>query len=577
MKRISIFVLAVSLALAASGADPYAGYIYPAGIQAGTTNRFIICGQGLGNTRLVHFDNPGLKVLNIEAVPIFPNPSGKFQRRHLVKWLDGIAAGNREEPPLPNDPHISEWRSNLWWRTLGSLDEGKLAIVERDLFTPRNALQATPSLRQMRLVTVAADKDAALGWCNFFVVTVKGISAPRPFEVTAARHVEEPIYVAPHRKQPEPPLVDLREDGAILDGQIRPGETDVFRLRLAAKKPYFFITTARELQPYIGDAVPGFFNAALVLKNANGAVVAKADDAVRFRPDPIMKFIPNEYGEYTIEIHDVLYRGRADFVYSIAINAPTKHLRHPIVTVPRKFFKIPPHGCVSKPGMVSRKTFTVDEPGPRVFEIFARRRSSTLDAVLTLRKSADGPILAQWDDTTNKLFVGSIPQAECDPIGTYDFKEAGEYVAEVTDRTGHGGKEYFWWLDVRKPKPGFAVYSTRSTLPLNRKIPLKVEFTIVRKDGFDGDVALEFPKWIKNLESCVATSGVDRVTAKLLYRRKNALNMQPVKLMARAKIGGDTVYVPVVPCDEYEQAFAWRHLLPATYFIANAPGKSALH
>lgn len=573
MKRTSLLALASALALAASGADPYAGYIYPAGIQAGTTNRFIVCGQGLNNTKLVHFDNPGLKVLDIEVVPNFPNPSGSFQRKHLVKWLDGIAAGDPTEPPLPDDPHINEWRSNSWWRALNTLDKGKIAIVERDLFTPRNALQATPSLRQMRLVTIAADKDARPGWCSFMVSAGGGISAPRPFEVTTARRVEEPLFVAPHRKQPEPPLVDLREEGAILDGQIMPGSTDLFRLRLAAKKQYVFSTTARELQPYIGDAVPGFFNAALVLKDEKGRVVAKADDAARFRPDPVMYFTPKEDGVYTIEIHDVLYRGRADFVYAVAVNANSKRLRYQTDPFARKFANVQPDGCVAKPGMVSRKTFKIDAPGPHILEVVSRRRSSSLDAVLTLRKTEDGPALAQWDDATNKLFVGSVPQGECDPVGTYDFKEAGEYVAEVTDRTGHGGKEYYWWLDVRKPKPGFEVYSTRSTLPLKRKVAQKVDFCVVRKGGFDGNVLIEFPAGFKPAAPCVATSGVERVSTKLFYRGEEALKMKPIRITARAKIDGAVVRVPVIPCDEYEQAFAWRHLLPATSFIADAPGK----
>ena len=573
MRKLPILALAAALALAASGADPYAGYIYPAGIQVGTTNRFVIGGQGLRNIKSVFFDNPGLEVVSFEVVPGFPNPANGFQRRHLIKWLDGIAAGNREEPPLPDDPHISEWRSNSWWRVLGTLDAGKRSIVERDLFVPRNALQATPSLRQLMLVTVAAAPDAKPGWGHFMVVGGGGISAPRPFEVTAAPYAVEPLYVAPHRKQPEPTFVDLSKGGVVLGGQIMPGSTDSFRIHLVTNRQYVFSATARELQPYVGDAVPGFFNAALVLKNAKGWTVAKADDSARFRPDPVMYFKPKVEGDYTLEIHDVLYRGRADFVYSIAINAPAPRLRYPSDAVSRKFFAVPPHGIVSEPGVVSRKTFTVDAPGPRVLEVVARRRDSPLDAVLTLRKSVGGPALAQWDDATNTLFVGSIPQGECDPVGTYDFKEAGQYVAEVTDRTGHGGKEYVWWLDVRKPKPAFEVYSTRSTLPLHRKNPLKVDFRIVRKGGFDGKVALEFPEGIKAVVPCVATSGVDRVTAKLIYHGDVPLKMKPVKLTARAKIGDAVVRVPVVPCDEYEQAFAWRHLLPSWSFFANAPGK----
>ena len=570
MKHFAV-LLAASFALAASGADPYAGYIYPAGIQAGTTNRFLVGGQGLRNVKRFYFDNPGLKVLDVEPVPNFPHPGNSAQRRHIAKWLDGIAAGNPEEPPRPDDQAvIAEWRSNSWWSVLGSLDADKRAIVERNFFTPRNALQSSPSLSQKILVTVAADADAKTGWCRFMVVSGAGISAPRPFEVCKARRTTEPLYAPSHRPHP-PAYVDLRTDGSILDGRIMPGETDVFRLRLAANVRYEFVATARELQPYVGDAVPGFFNIALVLRNANGAVVAKADDTARFRPDSVFSFVPKSEGEFTLELHDVLYRGRADFVYAVAVNAAGPRLRYPDVGYPARARSVPPDGTVSAPGAVSRRTFLVDEPGPRVLEVVARRRGSPLDAVLTLRKSADGPVLAQWDDSTNKLFVGTVPQGECDPVGMYDFAVPGEYVAEVADRTGHGGKWYAWWLDVRRPEPGFDVYSTRSTLPLARKTPLKVEFCIVRKDGFEGDVTLEFPDGVQSVAPCVATTGVERVAAKLVYKGRQAVEMRPARLTARAMIGGKVVRVPVTPCDEYEQAFAWKHLVPAPSFFMNAP------
>ena len=573
MKRLAT-LFAASFAFAALGADPYAGYIYPAGIQAGTTNRFLVGGQGLRNVKRVYFDNPALKVIDVEAVPNFPLPGNAAQRRHIAKWLDGIAAGHPEEPPRPDDPAvISEWRSNSWWSVLGSLDADKLAIVERDFFTPKNALQSSPSLSQKLLVTVAADANARTGWCRFMVVTGAGISAPRPFEVCAAHRTTEPLYAPPDRTRPAkaPASVDMRNGGAVLDGRIMPGETDVFRLCLAANTRYEFVATARELQPYVGDAVPGFFNIALVLRNADGVVVAQADDTSRFRPDSYLSFKPRREGEFTLELHDVLYRGRDDFVYTVAVNAPGHRLYYPSFGFPARVRTVPPDGAVSAPGAVSRRTFLVDEPGPRVLEVVARRRGSPLDAVLTLRKSADGPVLAQWDDSTNKLFVGTVPQGECDPVGMYDFAEPGEYVAEVTDRTGHGSKWYSWWLDVRKPTPGFEIYSTRSTLPLTRKAPLKVEFCIVRKDGFDGDVALEFPDGVQAVAPCVATAGVERVVAKLVYKGRQAVEMRPVRLTAKATIGGAVVRVPVVPCDEYEQAFAWKHLVPAPSFFMNAP------
>ena len=562
MKRRTLFFALSALAASALfAADPYIGYIYPCGIQAGTTNRLVIGGQNLYRIRGMHFSREGLHVLNIENVPGFSPPTGR-QRKHLVKWLDGIAAGNREEPPLPDDPHIDEWRSNSWWRALGTLDAGKLAIVESALFTPRNPLQATPSIRQKLLVTVAADASAELGLGELCLYGPAGISAPRPFEITSSAHVAEPLYAPPHRPAAELPPIEVPAGGEVLlDGQIMPGSTDAFRLKLEKGRRYSFTATARELQPYVGDAVPGFFNASLTLRDESGAVVASADDEMRFRPDPVMDFEPESDGVYRLEIHDVLYRGREDFVYKVAV-AEGGASRSP---------RVPEADGVVLPGQVAHKDFVVERPGPMVLEVFARRLGSPLDAVLTLKRSPDGPALAVWDDMTNTVFVGTIPQAECDPRGVFDFQEPGRYVAEISDRTGHGGQDYFWRLDVRSPGPGFAVYSTRSTLPLAKRSALKVKFHVMRYDGFNGDVKLEFPYEV-SCSGCVATSGVDVVTAQLFGKGPPVPEPRPAVIFASAAIGGSVVRVPVVPCDEYEQAFAWKHLVPAETFLLTSQG-----
>ena len=561
--KTRLFLLSISaLALSVlSAPDPYVGYIYPAGIQAGATNRLVIGGQNLSRVSGVRFSRKGLHVIKIESVPNFQHPSAS-QRKHLKKWLDGIAAGNLDEPPLPDDPHIDEWRSNSWWRVLGTLDAGKRAIVEHDLYIPKNALQATPSLRQKMLVTVVADASAELGRCELCLYGPTGMSAPRPFEVSSAPHVAEPLYAPSHRPAPELPPVAVPEGGDVmLDGQILPGATDAFLLKLAKGGRYTFRATARELQPYVGDAVPGFFNASLTLKDDNGATVAFADDEKRFRPDPVMRFVPTADGVYRLEIHDVLYRGREDFVYSIAVAEGAAE------EGPR------PDGAdgVVMPGKVARMEFRVERPGRMSLEVFARRIGSPLDAVLTLRRSPDGPMLARWDDCTNAVFVGTIPQAECDPRGEFDFKESGRYVAEISDRTGHGGPDYFWRLHVRRSDHWFEVYSARSTMPLSNAKPLGMKFHLLRHGGFDGDVRLEFPDGVKCVGG-VATSKVDVVTAKLFGTGRRQIEPLSVNVFATAKIDGAIVRMPVVPCDEYEQAFAWKHLVPAESFLMTSTG-----
>ena len=111
MKRTVALLFLMLAGAGVFAADPYAGYIYPSGIQAGTTNRFIVGGQNMWRLRGMHFGCKGLRVLDIKSVPGFSPPPGK-QRLHLKNWLDGIAKGVKEEPAKPEDPHISEWRSN---------------------------------------------------------------------------------------------------------------------------------------------------------------------------------------------------------------------------------------------------------------------------------------------------------------------------------------------------------------------------------------------------------------------------------------------------------------------------------
>jgi hypothetical protein len=109
-------------------------------------------------------------------------------------------------------------------------------------------------------------------------------------------------------------------------------------------------------------------------------------------------------------------------------------------------------------------------------------------------------------------------------------------------------------------------------MPLYRGRPLKMDFVIVRKDGFEGPVTLEFPKDVR-ARGNVITAGVDRITASVTYVGKKHLDMRSVKISASGKVDGKTVRREVMPCNEYEQAFSWKHLVPAKSFVMRAtPG-----
>jgi len=94
----------------------------------------------------------------------------------------------------------------------------------------------------------------------------------------------------------------------------------VDRYRFAAREGQEIVcaVSARELMPYLADAVPGWLQATVRLVDASGRELAYEDD-FRFQPDPVLHVRIPADGDYVVEIKDALYRGREDFVYRIAI------------------------------------------------------------------------------------------------------------------------------------------------------------------------------------------------------------------------------------------------------------------
>lgn len=577
--RRTLLLFAGLASLVATAADPYVGYIYPAGIRVGATNRVIVGGQFLMGARNAFVSGPGVRVVSVEAVPNFPPPTGGTQRQYLQNWLKAIGKGRREKPPYPENARLDEWRSNVWWNVLGELDDQKLAIVARDLYTKRNALQMSPSLRQRLLVTVVADADATPGVREFRVSAPNGISAPRPFEVTTASRLEEPLFTVP--SLPQPPVPTVTSFPTVLDGEIMPGETDSWRFPLRKGVAVTFCVRGREFQPYIGDAVPGFFNPVLRILDPSGREIAFADDYF-YHPDPVMTFTPPADGTYVLEIRDAIYRGREDFVYAIAVaeGAERPDVREvpiwpiPDQAVPAASMVKEFRGTVSEPGKVVCHELDLAGPDNLVIDVLARRAGSPLDPRVEV-SDVNGRVLAVLSDMTNTLHCGSIIQGECDPIGSVFFDGPGRYTLRVCDEEGKGGSDWSYVLRVHRPAPRFEVWMSPSALSLRpgERRPAKV--AVVRRDGFAGPIRLRETDLLRFEPAVIpATSAVMRVS--VVSKADRMVPVQSVELFAAAERAKRpfSQAVRIRPADEYNQAFAWDHLLPAGSFVfRGAPGQ----
>ena len=586
MKRL-VSSLALILALTPGlRADPYVGYAYPSSVQAGSTNRLVVGGQRFWSLMGGWVSGEGVEVTSVVRVPNFPVANGKGQRAWLEKWIYAIRSGRRAMPPRTvEDKDLIGWTRCSWWETMDELGELEFSLVAHNLFTPRNALQMSPSLAEMAIVTVVARADAAPGVRQLVLVDRQGASAPRPLLVTAEPHVAEPLYVPPPRKKDPPAAVPppVADFPVVLDGQILPGETDVFRLALRQGDVLRCLLTGREFTPYLGDAVPGFFNPVLRLTDADGRELAFADDYGAL-PDPVLACEIPSNGVYRLEVRDNLYRGRADFVYSVACFTDGRDLP----SVSERTFAVGGaptpveneaeclnwRDTLAEPRTVRTYDFEVARPGEWQFDLRARRRGSPLDGVVKLYGPLtgwfwkDGPLLATWDDVTNTVFVGRVPQAECDPEGRWTFAEPGDYRLTVEDRTGAGGEDFAFELTARPTRPSLAVYAKKSSfvLPPGREARLRFKVNVVRQGGLKGPVTLEGGAAFRLApRTLAATTTVATVTAEPLVR--DWTGMKSFAFTASAETAdGQRLTVPIVPADEMEQAFAYTHLLPTESF-----------
>lgn len=605
MKRAALLLSFMTLGASFLRADPYVGYAYPSGIQVGTTNRLVIGGQRLWGLSGGWVSGDGVEVVKVERVPNFGVPNGKGQREWLEKWVYGILAGRRKMPSRAKvkDADLVGWTRCKWWETMDALPPLEFSMVAHYLFTPRNALQMSPSLAERAIVTVVARPDAQPGVRRLVLFDARGASAPRPLLVTAEPHVAEPLYRPPPRKRDGASTgvataksrcrrsvagsglevaARVAKPPVVLEGQILPGETDVFCLELKGGARLMCLTTARELTPYLGDAVPGFFNPVLRLTDEAGGEIAFADD-YGYLPDPVLVCEVPSNGVYRLEIRDNLYRGRADFVYSITCFADGRE----VPSVASRAFAAAPQanasqkqgawtwrGTLAEPGAVVEHDFEIPEAGTWQFETFARRNGSPLDGVVKLFGPMtglfwkSGPLLATWDDVTNAVYVGNVPQAECDPVGSWTFAEPGTYRLAVSDRVGGGGDGYRFTLSAKPVEPSFEAYASKSTfvLPPGKNERLKFNVRIVRRNGFAGPVALDGGGAFKFTPAQVAaTAEVATVTAQPLGRGWSG--PREFCFSARAEVSpGCERTVPLVPADEMEQAFAYTHLLPSDAF-----------
>jgi hypothetical protein len=534
---LALFLAASVSALSQQNA-PHIGFLYPAGGRQGDSFEVRVGGQFLDNIAgaYVTGENVQAKVLELQK-PL----SGK----EIAELRDRI----QELQKKGKEPAI-----------LKEINEIRLTIADN------LNRAANPAISQRAHLQITVAPDAAPGKRELRLKTPLGMSNPLVFCIGRLPEVRENFP-----KTGADDAVTKFSLPAVLNGQLIPGSVgdfrmqirqqqsylpgDVDRFRFAAHKGQHLVATvsARELIPYLADAVPGWIQAVIALYDSSGIELAYKDDSY-FNPDPVLYYEIPADGDYTIEIRDALYRGRDDFVYRVTIGEisfltsifPLGGRAGKRIKVETAGWNLPERGAAidardksgiypfwvgagalqsnSKPFMVGDQPGRLEaEPNDSVKQAqriklpiivdgrinrpgdvdvfrFKGRAGDQIVAEVYARRleSPLDSIIKLFDEKGRRLAFNDdcedkgfgLETHHADSYLTGTLPAKGDYYVSLEGAQNEGGPEYGYRLRIGAPQPDFDLRVTPSSVSAIVGPVAPMAVYALRKDGFSGEIQL---------------------------------------------------------------------------------------
>jgi hypothetical protein len=526
------------LPLSAQQQMPHAGYAYPAGGRQGATFEITVGGQFLDGVKSAVISGTDAQASVVDYFkPLTPGQA--TQLRDQMKELS-------DKPnPTPQDRQkIAEIRAKL------------LGFVRRPM---------TPAIAETVRLQIVLAADAAPGERELRLGTPNGLTNPVIFSIGQLPEVSRPPAKGtgnlPNaqagrgqaRPAPEPPVEITLP--VLVNGQIMPGGVDRYKFTATKGQHVVIAAKARELLPYISDAVPGWFQATLALTDSQGREVKYADHFL-FHPDPVLYYEIPEDGAYVLEIHDSIYRGREDFVYRIEIgelpfvtgifplggrggtrtavelrgwNLPAGKITEDNKGKPAGIYPIAAHSGAL---LSNRVPFAVDalpeilekEPNNRkenaqrvalpvivngriarpgdadVFRFDGRADEEIVAEVFARRLNSPLDSLLRLTDAAGRELAvnddaedkgAALLTHQADSRILFKLPAGGAYYLYLSDAQGKGGADYAYRLRISRPQPDFELRVTPASLSARAGATIPVTVHAIRRDGFAGDIALK--------------------------------------------------------------------------------------
>jgi len=612
---------------------PHLAYAYPAGGRVGTTFNVTVGGQYLLSVSNAFISGPGVTVTVLDRErPMAQKEFSELRDRLRTlqeKWQNG-RNGNATGTNVWTPADAKE-REQLRLKILRNPPNRTVnpAMADKVVLQVSVATNAPPGDRELRLGT-PLNLSQPLRFCvgTLPEYSRAAANAANPdFDKFIEKLGGKPAPTGTPRNDADLTLP------VVANGQIMPGGVDRFHFHAERGHHLVMAVSARQLIPYLADAVPGWFEPVLTVFDANGKELAAA---ARFhlRPDPVLCFDPPRDGEYVVEVHDTIFRGREDFVYRLAIgeipyvtaiyplggplgsttsihltgwNLTQTSLRHPntaagITTLTGEFFNAVPfavdtlpeadargdgetpadaravtlpvilNGRISRPGAANVFSFTGHAGDNVVAEIMARRLDSPLDSFLRLT-DAKGKTIAFNDDFEDK--GSGLNTHHADSYLMQTLPADGTYFIHVTDTQGGGGPDYAYRLRLSAPQPDFALRVVPSSLSLRPGASGPLKVYAVRRDGFTNAITLTLHD---SPGFSLAGGRIENGQTQAQFTVKAPLfpleRPETLVVAGVANWGGLKLSHEAVPAEDMMQAFMYRHLVPEQRLMVAVSGPS---
>lgn len=540
---------------------PYIGYTYPAGGQQATTVRLKLGGQDLDGVNGITVTGTGVTARIVDYQRKLNPQEIQLLREQLAVLKKSAAAPS--PAAMMADAAIRSVLPEAKTADAAVDPASLLTRVDRRI---REWVQtpACSSISNIVFAEVTISPEAEAGPRELRVTTHRGVSNALVFHVgelfeyarkpmiTASLHILGKEVLA-LRNRPDSEVEQRVSLPCTVNGQIAAREVNRYRFSATKGQRLVLSTQARQLIPYIADAVPGWFQPVLTLFDSTGREVAFADD-YRFSPDPVILYQVEHDGEYVAEIRDSIYRGREDFIYRIAMGElpfitsifPLGRTAEAVLPPSVEGWNLDDAGlrvlpalaaggytaAVQRMGVTSNRVPFVIERLPDAVEaepnnVIAAAQKITLPVVVNGRidrrndvdvfcftgkarttvvvdieaRRLDSPLdsvvkitdaagtVIAFNDDREDLTAGANTHP-ADSSLRATLPADGEYFVHIADTARQGGEEYGYRARISTPQPDFELRVAPSSLGLAMNTATGVNVYVARKDGFAAPIKI---------------------------------------------------------------------------------------